>query len=83
MTDLRSLFGCCEHGQDNVCAIVCDWPVFKTVGDMCLHSRNLSNVVLFFLDFFYWKLSKKSSLHAIAAVELYLFIPVLGTWIYV
>ena len=49
MTDLKSLFGCCEHGQDNVCAIVCDWPVFKTVGDMCLHSRNLRNV---FLNFF-------------------------------
>ena len=59
-----------------MCAIVCDWPVFKTVGDMCLHSRNLRNV---FFNFFYWKLSKKSSLHAVAAVELYLFIPVLGT----
>ena len=74
MTDLKSLFGCCEHGQDNVCAIVCDWPVFKTVGDMCLHSRNLRNVR---------KKTKKSSLHAVAAVELYLFIPVLGTRIYV
>ena len=49
MADLKSMFDCRECGQGNVRGIVCDWPVFETVVDLRLRSRNLSDVLFYFI----------------------------------